>query len=68
MEDKVLRRVFNARITKRTDIDTTRNVWEAVLKRMEGTFVKIIENKGVRQIGAINPPVNELFEELSGRE
>lgn len=60
MEDKVLRRVFNARITKRTDIDTTRNVWETVLKRMEGTFVKIIENKGVRQIGAINPSVNDF--------
>jgi hypothetical protein len=61
VEDKVLRRVFNARITKRTDIDTTRNVWEAVLKRMEGTFVKIIENKGVRQIGAINPSVNDFL-------
>lgn len=44
-----------------TDIDTTRNVWEAVLKRMEGTFVKIIENKGVRQIGAINPSVNDFL-------
>ena len=61
VEDKVLRRVFNARITKRTDIDTTRNVWEAVLKRMEGTFVKIIENKGVRQIGVINPSVNDFL-------
>lgn len=61
VEDKVLRRVFNARITKRTDIDTTRNVWETVLKRMEGTFVKIIENKGVRQIGAINPSVNDFL-------
>ncbi len=61
VEDKVLRRVFNARITKRTDIDTTRNVWEAVLKRMEGTFVKIIENNGVRQIGAINPSVNDFL-------
>ena len=61
VDDKVLRRVFNARITKRTDIDTTRNVWEAVLKRMEGTFVKIIENNGVRQIGAINPSVNDFL-------
>ena len=61
VEDKVLRRVFNARISKRADIDTTRNVWEAVLKRMEGTFVKIIENKGVRQIGVINPSVNDFL-------
>lgn len=36
-------------------------MWEAVLKRMEGTFVKIIENNGVRQIGAINPSVNDFL-------
>ena len=61
VDDSALRRVFNARISHRRDIDITRNVWEEVLQRLEGNFVKIIGNKGIRQIGVINPSVNDFL-------
>ena len=69
VEEDVLHRVFNARIASLSSIDTTKNVWFGVLTRMEGTFVKIIAHNGVREIGVLNPSVNDFLKHhLDGNE
>ncbi len=69
VEEDVLHRVFNARIASLSSIDTTKNVWLGVWTRMEGTFVKIIAHNGVREIGVLNPSVNDFLKHhLDGNE
>lgn len=56
-----LKRAYNYRLMNTMTIDTTRNVWEDVLKRLEGAMVIIIERSGKREIGVINPSVNDFL-------
>lgn len=61
VDEEVLRRAFNHRLKHCLTVDTTRNVWEEVLRRLEGSFVVVIEKYGRREIGVINPSVNDFL-------
>ncbi|MBQ7359524.1 MAG: restriction endonuclease [Lachnospiraceae bacterium] len=56
-----LKRAYNYRLMKTMTIDTTRNVWEEVLKRLEGSMLVIVEKNGKQEIGVINPSVNDFL-------
>ena len=46
IDAKVLKRAFNYRISHTITMDASRNIWEDVLKRLEGAFILIIEKTG----------------------
>lgn len=58
-----LKRVFNYRLRNNTIVDTSRNTFEGVLKRLESAFVQIIEKNRKKEIGVINPSVNDFLKE-----
>lgn len=45
IDENVVKRAFNYRLSNNTIADTSRNIWEDVLKRLEGAFIQIIEKK-----------------------
>lgn len=63
IDENILKRAFNYRLCKNTLVDTSRNIWEDVLKRLEGAFIQIIEKNGKKEIGVINPSVNDFLRE-----
>ena len=63
IDENVVKRAFNYRLSNNTIADTSRNIWEDVLKRLEGAFIQIIEKNGKKEIGAINPSVNDFLRE-----
>lgn len=58
-----LKRAFNYRLRNNTIVDTSRNTFEGVLKRLESAFVQIIEKNRKKEIGVINPSVNDFLKE-----
>ncbi|MCH5343015.1 MAG: restriction endonuclease [Acetatifactor sp.] len=60
---ETLKRAFNHRLSHTMTIDTSRNIWEDVIKRLEGAFIIIIEKNGKKEIGVINPSVNDFLKE-----
>ena len=58
-----LKRVFNYRLRNNTIVDTSRNTFEGVLKRLESAFVQIIEKNRKKEIGVINPSMNDFLKE-----
>lgn len=58
-----LKRAFNYRLSNTMAIDTTRNVWDEVLRRLEGALIIIVEKKQRKEIGVINPSVNDFLKE-----
>ena len=60
---EALKRAFNYRLRHTMTMDTSRNIWEDVLKRLEGSFILIIEKNGRKEIGIINPSVNDFLKE-----
>ena len=61
IDSERLKRAYNYRLMKTMTIDTTRNVWEEVLKRLEGSMLVIVEKNGKQEIGVINPSVNDFL-------
>ena len=57
-----LMRAYNHRLKNTMTIDTTRNVWEEVLKRLEGAMIVVVEKNGKQEIGVINPSVNDFLQ------
>jgi hypothetical protein len=43
IDENILKRAFNYRLCNNTIVDTSRNIWEDVLKRLEVAFIQIIE-------------------------
>ena len=60
VEEDVLRRSFEKRIMN-SDIDTTRDVWEAVNKRLNGSMTMLTIRYGKKEVGVINPSVNDFL-------
>ena len=60
-EDR-LKRAYNYRLKNTMTIDTTRNIWEEVLKRLEGSMITIFEKYEKKEIGVINPSVNDFLQ------
>ena len=63
IDEEILKRAFNYRLCNSTIVDTSRNVWEDVLNRLEGAFLQIIEKNRKKEIGVINPSVNDFLKE-----
>ena len=63
IEEGRLQRAFNYRLKNTTNIDMTNNVWEDVLRRLEGAFIIIVEKFGKKEIGVINPSINDFLKE-----
>lgn len=63
IDENMLKRAFNYRLSKTTIVDTSRNIWEDVLKRLEGAFIQTIEKYKKKEIGVINPSVNDFLRE-----
>ncbi len=63
IDENILKRAFNYRLCNNTIVDTSRNIWEDVLKRLEGAFIQIIEKNRKKEIGVINPSVNDFLKE-----
>ncbi len=63
IDENRLKRAFNYRLCNNTMMDTSRNIWEDVLKRLEGAFIQNIEKNRKREIGVINPSVNDFLRE-----
>ncbi len=61
VEEDTLKRAFNYRLKNTLTIDTSINIWENVLRRLEGAFIQIIEKYGEREIGVLNPSVNDFL-------
>lgn len=58
-----LQSAFYERIKNEIQIDTSRDVWESVLRRLEGAFIILIDRNGQREIGVLNPSVNDFLKE-----
>lgn len=63
IDENRLKRAFNYRLCNNTMMDTSRNIWEDVLKRLEDAFIQNIEKNRKREIGVINPSVNDFLRE-----
>lgn len=58
----LVKKCFNLRISKETDIDLTINQFEASLNRLIDSFVKIVDVKGTKAISMLNPSVNDFLD------
>lgn len=63
INEEALKRAFNYRLSNTITIDTSRNIWEDVLRRLEGAFILILEKHEGKEIGVINPSVNDFLKE-----
>lgn len=61
IEEDVIKRAFYYRIGHSPMIDITRNIWEEITRRLEEAFIMIIEKGGKKEIGVINPSVNDFL-------
>lgn len=63
IDAEALKKAFNHRLSHSVTIDTSKNIWEDVLKRLEGSFILIIEKNDREEVGVINPSVNDFLKE-----
>lgn len=61
VKEKILKRAFLERL-KFENIDTTMNIYEDTLKRLNESFVKIIVTPKGRYITALNPSINDFID------
>jgi len=60
VEEDILRRSFEKRITN-SNIDTTRDVWGAVNKRLNESMTILTIKYDKKEVGVINPSVNDFL-------
>lgn len=63
VSEDILKRAFNYRLKNTLAIDTSSNVWDEVLRRLEGAFIIIVEKNGGKEIGVVNPSVNDFLKQ-----
>ena len=63
VSEESLKRAYNYRLRNTMTIDTSINMWEIVLKRLEGAFIIFIEKNEKKEIGVINPSVNDFLKD-----
>jgi len=61
VENNILKKSFNKRLSIMTNIDNTVNMFESILARLNQSIVKIVDNKGKMYISVINPSVNDFL-------
>jgi len=57
----ILKRCFTKRLSLMDNIDYTINNFNAIFERLNQSMIKIVDNKGKKQIGVINPSVNDFL-------
>lgn len=57
----ILRRAYNYRLYNSKYIDTTINIFDNVLSRMSNSLVIIYDKNGEKEVGVINPSVNDYL-------
>ncbi len=57
----ILRRAYNYRLYNSKCVDTTINIFENVLSRMSNSLVIIYDKNGEKEVGVINPSVNDYL-------
>ncbi|OEF96561.1 restriction endonuclease [Desulfuribacillus alkaliarsenatis] len=60
----VIKQCFNNRLSQMNGIDHTLNNFEIVLNRLNGSMLQITDKNGIRQIGVINPSVNDFLRSI----
>ena len=58
---EILKNCFNYRLSQMNDIDNTVNNYELTLARLNKSIVSIFDNKGKKQIGVMNPSINDYL-------
>lgn len=58
---EILEQCFNYRIRNNANVDKTINNFELSLQRLNGSMLRIASNRGVRQVGVMNPSVNDFL-------
>ena len=59
---ELVRRCFNRRISTIPSVDKTINQFEHSLERLSGGFVRILDNKGKKELTMRNPSVNDFLD------
>ncbi len=60
VDEAILKKCYNNRL-KQMDVDYTVDNYEFVLNRLNNSIISIFDNKGEKQIGAINPSINDYM-------
>jgi len=60
----ILKRCFEYRLLQMSNIDYTLNNFEMVLMRLNQSIIKVIDYKGEKCIGVINPSVNDFLKHI----
>lgn len=61
VEESRIKRCYEKRLSKMEGIDSTKNPFESVLTRLNQSMVKVVDKRGKKYIGAINPSVNDYM-------
>jgi adenylate kinase family enzyme len=69
IEEIILKECFNTRIKNKRDYDSTKDMFSECLTRLSKSMVRIIEEKGKKKIGVINPSINDyIFYSLNNND
>lgn len=69
IEEIIIKKCFNMRIKNEPNYDSTRDVFSECLTRLTKSMVRIIEEKGHKKIGVLNPSINDyIFYHLKNNE
>ena len=60
----ILEECFNKRIKQNNDIDTTINNFDNTLARLNKSLVHVVDNSGKREIGPLNPSINDYMSSI----
>lgn len=61
IEYSILKMCYEKRLSLMEDVDYTLNSFDAVIARLNQSIIKVIDNKGSKNIGVINPSVNDFL-------
>ncbi|OAM92461.1 Restriction endonuclease [Pelosinus fermentans] len=64
IEYKVLKKCFESRLYNMKNIDSTIDNYESILYRLNQSIINVIDNKGGKHIGVINPSVNDYLKSI----
>lgn len=69
IDETILRSCFNKRIKHESSYDSTRDIFSECLTRLAESMVRIIEERGNKKLGVINPSINDyIFYRLNNNE
>lgn len=63
VEEEIIKRSFNNRLRNSLKMDTTKNIYEEVVSRLTGSMIIIFDKNNKKEIGVINPSVNDFLQE-----